>query len=97
MSGDRTTDGKTVEQHSVTWRGVALTITFTPNWMELSDHIELRTEGRAPLPVTETGYRSHFVPTGTICAHGGAVAFVTGWLDFEAKRTGWGGAQLSLF
>lgn len=86
-----------MERHCITWRGVALTITFTPNWLGLSDHIELRTEGRAPLPVTDTGYRSHFVPTGTIDAQDGAVAFVTTWLDHEAKRTRWGGAQLSLF
>lgn len=86
-----------MEQHNIIWRGIALTITFTPNWLKLADHIEIETEGRTPLPVTETGYRSHFVPTGTIDAHGGAVAFVTAWLDDAAKRTGWGGAQLSLF
>ena len=50
-----------------------------------------------PLPVTETGYRSHFIPAGTVAEHGGAVAFVTAWLEHEAARTGWSGAQLSLF
>ncbi|WP_254368252.1 hypothetical protein [Paracoccus sp. Z118] len=61
------------------------------------DHIEMRSEGRTPLPVTETGYRSHFMSKGTVAEHGGAVAFVTAWLDHEAARTGWRGAQLSLF
>jgi hypothetical protein len=32
-----------------------------------------------------------------VAEHGGAVAFVTAWLDHEAARTAWGGAQLSLF
>jgi hypothetical protein len=50
----------------------------------MADHIELRTADRAALPVTETGYRSHFAPAGAVTEHGGAVAFVTAWLDFPA-------------
>lgn len=86
-----------MEQHKITWRGVKLEITFTPEKFGMVDHIEIKAEGRAPLPVTETGYRSHFIPRGTVAAHGGAVAFVTAWLDHEAARIGWSGAQLSLF
>ena len=85
------------EQHKITWRGIALTITFTPDWLNVADHLEIETEARVPLPVTETGYRSHFMPVGSIAAYGGPVAFATGWLDHEAKRVGWSGAQLSLF
>ena len=61
------------------------------------EHVELMTEPRTPLPVTETGYRSHFMPYGTVESHGGAVAFVTAWLEHDAKRAGWSGAQLTLF
>lgn len=86
-----------MEQHSITWRGVRVEITFTPEAFGMVDHIELRSEGKAPLPVTETGYRSHFMSKGTVAEHGGAVAFATMWLNHEAARTGWGGAQLSLF
>ncbi len=86
-----------MEKHTTTWRGIALEITFTPEKFGLVDHIEIITEGRAPLPVTETGYRSHFIPAGTMASHGGAVAFVTAWLEHDAARTGWSGAQLSLF
>jgi hypothetical protein len=85
------------EQHSITWRGIALTITFTPDWLNVADHLEIETLGRVPLPVTETGYRSHFIATASIESYGGPVAFVTDWLDSEAKRLGWSGAQLSLF
>ncbi len=42
-------------------------------------------------------YRSNFLPVGAVAHHGGAVAFVTEWLDYEAERTGWNGAQLTLF
>ena len=86
-----------MEKYYMTWRGIALEITFTPKKFGLVDHIEIMSEGRAPLPVTETGYRSHFIPAGAVATHGGAVAFVTAWLEHEAARTGWSGAQLSLF
>ena len=86
-----------MEQHTIVWRGVQIEITFTPDAFGMVDHIELRTEGNAPLPVTETGYRSHFTHKGTVAEYGGAVAFVSAWLDHEAERTGWRGAQLSLF
>lgn len=85
------------EKHKITWRGIALTITFTPDWLKVADHLEIETEGRIPLPVTETGYRSHFMPVGSIEAYGGPGVFVTDWLDEKAKRLGWSGAQLSLF
>lgn len=85
------------EQHKITWRGIALTIAFTPDWLKVADHLEIETEGRAPLPVTETGYRSHFIAVGSNENYGGPVAFINDWLDDEAKRLGWSGAQLSLF
>ncbi|AJE47976.1 hypothetical protein [Celeribacter indicus] len=86
-----------METHKITWRGVELIITFTPEKFGLVDHIEIETKGRAPLPVTETGYRSHFIPVGTVAEYGGAAEFITAWLEHEASRTGWNGAQLSLF
>ena len=86
-----------MEKHNITWRNVQIEITFTPDAFCMVDHIELRIGNKALLPVTETGYRSHFVNKGTVAAHGGAVAFVTAWLDHEAKRTSWNNDQLSLF
>ena len=87
----------TSQTQKITWRGIGIEITFIPEAFGMVDHIELRTEGKAPLPVTETGYRSHFTHKGTVTDYGGAVALVTAWLDHEAERTGWRGAQLSLF
>lgn len=86
-----------MEHHKITWRGIGIEITFTPQKFGMVEHIELRTEGKAALPVTETGYRSNFLPIGTVAAHGGAVAFVAAWLQEEARAKGWSGAQLSLF
>lgn len=86
-----------MEKHSITWRGIRIGITFTPEAFGMADHIELHSESRAALPVTETGYRSHFMGKGTVAQQGGAVAFALTWLDHEAARTGWNGAQLTLF
>lgn len=86
-----------MEKHTIMWRGVQVEITFTPDAFGMADHIELRTENKTALPVTETGYRSHFMASGTVAEHGGAIAFVTAWLDHEAERSGWHGAQLALF
>ena len=86
-----------MEKHTIVWRGIAVEIKFTPKEFGMTDHIELRTADRTPLPVTKTGYRSNFLPLGHVEAHGGAVEFVTAWLDHEAARAGWNCAQLSLF
>lgn len=86
-----------MELHKITWWGVEIEITFTPEKFGMVDHIELRTKNKAKLPMTETGYRSHFMDKGAVDAHGGAVAFVTAWLDHEAEHKGWNNDQLSLF
>ncbi|MFV0302494.1 MAG: hypothetical protein ACK5IP_16770 [Paracoccus sp. (in: a-proteobacteria)] len=85
------------ETHSIIWRGIRIVITYTPEKFGLVDHIELRSGDKTPLPVTETGYRSQHVQAGTVAEHDGAVAYVTAWLDYEAERIGWDGAQLLLF
>ena len=85
-----------MEQHQITWRGIALDITFTPNRFAQHDHIEIRAEGGVVLPVTDTGYRSHFLPHGIVEEAGGVIAFVSAWLDAAAAETNWNG-QLSLF
>ncbi len=85
------------ETHNITWRGIRITITFTAEKFRWVDHIEIHSGDNIPLPVTETGYRSHYVYAGTVAEEGGAVAYVIAWLDYEAERTGWDGAQLSLF
>ena len=55
------------------------------------DHIEVESivPKKAPLPITETGYRSHFLPPLELLNNGGPVTFVTAWLDREANRKEW--------
>jgi hypothetical protein len=91
--------------YMIQWQGMAITVCHVANWSGTGfDHIEVvsKKPERAPLPITETGYRSHFLHGEDLAAYGGAVEFVTRWLDHEAKGAAWreyqrNSAQLSLF
>lgn len=56
-----------------------------------SDHLEIESikPKRAQLPITETGYRSHFLPALDLINAGGPVTFVTAWIAQEAKGKAW--------
>ena len=86
-----------IEVHNIIWLGIDIENTLTPDKFGLVIASKLRIEGSASLPVSETGYRSNPLPIGDVDAAGGAVAFVTAWLDHEVRRTGCSGAQLTLF
>ena len=65
--------------------------TYTPLKWNVVAHLEIRSikPDRAPLPITETGYRSHFHEPGTVEAHGGDVVAVVAWPDEEAETKAW--------
>lgn len=90
------------QTYHFTWQGIAIEATYTPrDYCGVIAHLAIRSiapEG-APLPITETGYRSHFHQPGTIEALGGdVVAQVTAWLDEEATKPAWlASRQMSLF
>ena len=74
------------------WQDIEIEVTYTPRKWGVIAHLEIRsiTPEGAPLPITSTGYRSHFHPISTVEAHGGdVVAQVIVWLDEEAKRPDW--------
>ena len=74
------------------WQGIEIEAAYTPRKWGVIAHLEIRSiapEG-APLPISGTGYRSHFHPIGTVEAHDGdVVAQVTAWLDEEARNPNW--------
>ena len=80
-------------------------MTFTPRWSGFMEHLAIESIApeRAPLPITGTGYLSHFMQPGTVAAHGGdVVAQVIAWLDEEAAGAEWlehvaASRQLALF
>lgn len=81
------------EIHTFTWEGIEIELTYVPEaYGGAIAHLEVRTINpeRAPLPITETGYRSHYHPVGTVEAgEGTLVEQVTAWLDEEAKSKAW--------
>jgi len=87
-------------------------VSYEADWMGMSErhsqfataHLEIEAiEPRMQaLPVTETGYRSHFVANGIVEQAGGPVAYAREWLDHAAKAPVWkrqqeASRQLSLF
>lgn len=88
-----------IEVETIDWRGVLIEISYEPRWMDdaIIAHLELRTiapEG-APIPVTETGYRSDFIAQGNVEGMGGPIPYVLAWLEHEAKRSGWAEIEAS--
>jgi len=88
---------------TIEWEGRSIRLSYQPRYCEVIDHIEIFAENREPLPITETGYRSHFfgpvVPELTIEE---VTEFVINWLNEEAKSRAWQdyvrqSRQLSLF
>ena len=74
------------------WQGIEIEATYTPRKWSIIAHLEIRSiaPAGAPLPITRTGYRSHFHECGTVEGHGGdVVAQVTAWLDEEATKPDW--------
>lgn len=81
------------QMHRFIWRGIEIEAGYTPRkFGGVIAHLEVRSIApeRAPLPITETGYRSHFHPCGTVEANGGdVVAQLVAWLDEEAAKPEW--------
>ena len=101
-----------VETHTLLWNGIRIEIRYCPSWSESYEcvyghplaHLEIETidPARTPLPVTQTGYRSHFTRPDLIEEQGGPVASARAWLDEAAKDRKWlereaARKQLSLF
>ena len=98
------------ELHRFDWNGILLEITYEPQWLppgilgEDVAHLEVRSiyPTDAPLPITETGYRLHFIAASAIAAAGGPVAYVDVWLTAESDAPAWrereqASRQLALF
>jgi hypothetical protein len=80
--GDRT-------GYKIEWRGIQLDILHTVKQYGDFDHIEIYSEERVPIPITETGYKSHFLPASHLEEYAGAVAYVQAWLNHEANKDAW--------
>lgn len=82
----------------IDWNGIVVEIAYEPDWLgmtalygEAMAHLQVSSVSpeRAPLPITETGYRSHFLPAAAVIESGGPVAYVRSWLEEAEKCPAW--------
>jgi hypothetical protein len=91
--------------HKLVWRHVTCRVKHVPDYMSQGwSHIEIIVQSPkdAPIPITQTGYLSHFLDEDELVAAGGPVAFFLAWMDREARTPAWAKAdnrwrQLELF
>ena len=76
------------ETFTLVWCEREVEVSVQANWLNTGHwHIELRCVER--LPVTETGYRSHFAPEGVPSAQDDVRMYVLEWLDTSAQDPSW--------
>lgn len=77
------------ETHKLEWQGRKLEITYQPHSFAGCAHLQIRVKHCRPLPITETGYRSHFAKAADVAELGGPVAYVEAWLNAMAQTKAW--------
>ncbi|MBV1864925.1 MAG: hypothetical protein KUG74_10870 [Rhodobacteraceae bacterium] len=90
------TEATEYQTYQSDWLGIKLEIRHCPSWLSshgemTTQHIEIRSEGKVALPITETGYRSHFMNGAEALAQFNydPVEFVLWWLEDAAKDPKW--------
>jgi hypothetical protein len=106
------TEKRQIETETLEWQGVTITVSYDAQWCRVGKgkpsfapaHLVLNVVAPrgALLPVTDTGYRSHFLEAGIVEEAGGPAAYVRAWLDQAAKTPAWhkreaAARQLDLF
>jgi hypothetical protein len=92
---------KTVQR--LDWQGIVVSVSYELDWLglaaklgEISNaHLEIEalSPERAALPITDTGYRSRFLPRSAVEQAGGPLGYVRTWLDAEAATPEWRAQQ----
>jgi hypothetical protein len=82
--------------HKLVWRDITCRVRHTPDYLSKGwSHLEIMVvkPKSAPLPISGTGYRSHFLDVELITKAGGPVVFFERWLDSEATTKAWARAD----
>ena len=85
------------------WEGRTIRLSYHPRYLKMIDHLEIRSGDGDPLPITETGYKSHFFgPVEPVMSNDEVIEMIVRWLDKEAASPSWQtyllqSKQLSLF
>ena len=81
-----------IQTYRFTWSDIEIELIYEPLKWKVIAHLEVRSINpeRAPLPITKTGYLSHFHQPGTVEENDGTlVEQVSAWLDEEASSKHW--------
>jgi hypothetical protein len=79
-------------RNPVTGSAVRIRITHQRDYLVSgTDHLSVESikPTKAPLPITGTGYLSHFIPALQLINAGGPVTFITAWLERETSSKTW--------
>lgn len=85
------------------WQGRDILVSYKPHEFINMDHIEIRSKDGLPLPITATGYHSHFTPAqSSSMTSEEVIGLITGWLDEMEQSSDWqkylmNSRQLDLF
>jgi hypothetical protein len=82
---------------SLLWKATEITIKYRPNYSEATEkiagyrlaHLQVMSKNRTPLPMTETGYRSHFTAAKCIEDFASPIDFVKAWLAEAEQSKKW--------
>ncbi|MEM1122899.1 MAG: hypothetical protein AAGJ18_20815 [Bacteroidota bacterium] len=82
------------ETFALEWRGIKMTINYKENYFETTKgngvhHLEVVTKNDQPIPITKTGYKSHFTYGDDVKQYETPVDFVKAWLEKKAKSKEW--------
>ena len=95
---------------SFIWQGITIDVQYTPDYSPSIKkiygwtlaHLSIERRGAGHLPISKTGYRSHFTAVAAIIENGGPEAYLKAWLDETANSETWqkyiaGERQMKLF
>ncbi|WP_298959468.1 hypothetical protein [uncultured Roseibium sp.] len=91
------------QERVFTWQDRSVRLIYEPRRWSAIDHVTIKSEDGDPLPITETGFKSHyFGPYDPILTMDEVQTMVIEWLNTEALSKQWQtylaqSRQLSLF
>jgi len=84
---------ETVITEIMEWEGITLSVSCERDYATMTGLTHLSIHVLAPstskLPITGTGYRSHFLSEVEVEVLGGPLGYVRAWLDAEAATPEW--------
>ncbi|MDF1867982.1 MAG: hypothetical protein P1U70_24395 [Saprospiraceae bacterium] len=77
------------------WEDINIQVIYSPDYSKSFKqitghrlaHLQIKADER--LPMTETGYRSHFAVASEVEEYGSPINFVRAWLAEAEKKKGW--------